>query len=158
MKKMYTYKLTLTNAPTHPHTHPHLHTHKYMYPLYIYIYHIHIHTYLYIYIYGDFQLFSTRASLITKTHTLTSNSKHPRISNCAHTHAPARTHYTPTHPRTPTCAHAHTSMHAYAHPHTRNTEWPRPVGSLKLQVIFRKRATTYRALLRKMTYKDVLLG
>ena len=30
----------------------------------------------------------------------------------------------------------------------------RPVGCLHLQVIFRKRATDYRALLRKMTYQD----
>ena len=30
----------------------------------------------------------------------------------------------------------------------------RPVGCLKLQVIFRKRATNYRALLREMTYID----
>jgi len=35
-----------------------------------------------------------------------------------------------------------------------HTKWPRPVGCLKLQVIFRQRATKYRALLRKMTYKD----
>jgi len=40
------------------------------------------------------------------------------------------------------------------------TEWRRPVeclrliGSPKLQVFFRKRATDYRALLRKMTYRD----
>ena len=34
------------------------------------------------------------------------------------------------------------------------TEWRRPIGCLKLQVIFRKRATHYRALLWKMTYKD----
>ena len=30
----------------------------------------------------------------------------------------------------------------------------RPIGCLKLQVTFRKRATKYRALVRKMTYKD----
>jgi len=35
-----------------------------------------------------------------------------------------------------------------------STEWRRPIGCLKLQVIFRKRATNYRALLRKMTCKD----
>jgi len=35
-----------------------------------------------------------------------------------------------------------------------NTGWQRPIGCLKLQVIFRKRATDFRALLRKMTYKD----
>jgi len=34
------------------------------------------------------------------------------------------------------------------------TGWRRPIGCLKLQFIFRKRATNYRALLRKMTYKD----
>jgi len=34
------------------------------------------------------------------------------------------------------------------------TGWRRPIGFLKLQVIFRKRATNYRALLRKMTYED----
>ena len=32
-----------------------------------------------------------------------------------------------------------------------HTRWRRPIGCLKLQVIFRKRATDYRALLRKMT-------
>jgi len=35
-----------------------------------------------------------------------------------------------------------------------NTGWRRPIGCLKLQVTFRNRATNYRALLRKMTYKD----
>jgi len=35
-----------------------------------------------------------------------------------------------------------------------DTGWRRPIGCLKLQVIFRKRATNYRALLQKMTYKD----
>jgi len=34
------------------------------------------------------------------------------------------------------------------------TGWRRPIGFLKLQVIFRKRATYYRALLWKMTNKD----
>ena len=32
--------------------------------------------------------------------------------------------------------------------------WRRPIGCLKLQAIFRKRATNYRVLLQKMTYKD----
>ena len=35
-----------------------------------------------------------------------------------------------------------------------STEWRRLIGCLKLQVIFRKRATNSRALLRKMTYED----
>jgi len=34
------------------------------------------------------------------------------------------------------------------------TGWRRPIGCLKLQVIFCKRATNYRALLRKMIYED----
>jgi len=34
------------------------------------------------------------------------------------------------------------------------TGWRRPIWCLKLQVIFHKRATNYRALLQKMTYKD----
>ena len=38
-----------------------------------------------------------------------------------------------------------------------STGWQRPIGRLKLQVIFRKRATKFRALLRKMTYKDKAL-
>ena len=37
---------------------------------------------------------------------------------------------------------------------TSSTGWRRLIGCLKLQVIFRKRATNYRALLREMTYKD----
>jgi len=35
-----------------------------------------------------------------------------------------------------------------------DTGWRRPIGRLKLQVIVRKRATNYRALLRNMTRKD----
>jgi len=35
-----------------------------------------------------------------------------------------------------------------------STGWRRLIGCLKLQVIFRKKATNYRALLRKITYKD----
>ena len=35
-----------------------------------------------------------------------------------------------------------------------DTGWPRLIGSPKLHIIFHKRATKYRALLRKMTYKD----
>ena len=36
----------------------------------------------------------------------------------------------------------------------RGTGWRRLIGCLKLQVIFCKRATNFKALLRKMTYKD----
>ena len=34
------------------------------------------------------------------------------------------------------------------------TGWRRPIGCFKLQVIFRRRGINYRALLRKMAYKD----
>jgi len=34
------------------------------------------------------------------------------------------------------------------------TGWRRLIGSPKLQIIFHKRATKYRSLLRKLTYKD----
>jgi len=45
------------------------------------------------------------------------------------------------------------------HIHLKNTlewitGWRRPIGCLKMQVIFLNRATNYRALLRKMTYED----
>jgi len=35
-----------------------------------------------------------------------------------------------------------------------DTGWRRLIGSPKLQIIFRKRATKYKSLLRKITYKD----
>jgi len=38
--------------------------------------------------------------------------------------------------------------------HDIDTGWRRLIGSPKLQIIFHKRATKYRSLLRKMTYKD----
>ena len=37
---------------------------------------------------------------------------------------------------------------------TTTTGWRRLIGSPKLLIIFHKRATKYRSLLRKMTYKD----
>ena len=50
------------------------------------------------------------------------------------------------------------SCHIYrcgmSHMHASHTGWRRLIGSPKLQIIFHKRATKYRALLRKMTYKD----
>jgi len=38
--------------------------------------------------------------------------------------------------------------------HLIDTGWQRPIGCIKLRVIFGKRATNYRPLLRKITYKD----
>ena len=46
-------------------------------------------------------------------------------------------------------------MYVYAYNLPRqSTGWRRLIGCLKLLVIFRKRATDYRALLRKLTYED----
>ena len=42
----------------------------------------------------------------------------------------------------------------FPYTHMPSTGWRRPIGSPKLQIIFHKRATKYRSLLRKMTYKD----
>ena len=39
-------------------------------------------------------------------------------------------------------------------PALHDTGWRRLIGSPKLQIIFHKRATQYRSLLPKMTYKD----
>ena len=50
-----------------------------------------------------------------------------------------------------TLVHIHTRIYIYTH--TR-TGWRRLIGSPKLQIIFHKWATKYRALLLKMTYKD----
>jgi len=36
-----------------------------------------------------------------------------------------------------------------------STGWRRLIGSPKLQIIFHKRATKYKSLLQKMTYKDM---
>jgi len=50
-----------------------------------------------------------------------------------------------------TCTYLHIHVCAY----TRiELQGDKLIGCLKLQVIFRKRATNYRALLRKMTYED----
>ena len=46
------------------------------------------------------------------------------------------------------CKHIYTYIHIYTY-----TGWRRLIGCLKLQVIFRKRATNYGALLQKMIYK-----
>ena len=50
-----------------------------------------------------------------------------------------------------TATHCNTLQHTTTQQHT--TGWRRPIESFELQVIFCKRATSYRALLRKMTYK-----
>jgi len=46
------------------------------------------------------------------------------------------------------------NTHSLIHKRDSDTEWRRFIGSPKLQINFHKRATKYRSLLRKMTYKD----
>jgi len=48
----------------------------------------------------------------------------------------------------------HNQNHKQWQKGSQTTGWQRCIGCLKLQVIFRKRATNYRVRLRKMTYKD----
>jgi len=43
---------------------------------------------------------------------------------------------------------------AFTAPLERDMEWRRCIGCLKLQISFRKKITNFRALFRKMTYKD----
>ena len=53
------------------------------------------------------------------------------------------------------CINKYVSIFENANPHDIwFTGWRRCIGCLKLQVSFRKRATKYRSLLRKMTYQD----
>jgi len=81
---------------------------------------------------------------------------------CIHTHSVMHTHFylyiSYTHINV--YIHTHSVMHtnfylytSYTHINV-DTGWRRCVECLKLQVSFRKRATNYRALLRKMTYQD----
>ena len=51
------------------------------------------------------------------------------------------------------CMYVHMYVHVYVCMYA-CTGWRRLIGSPKLQIIFHKRATKYRSLLRKMTYKD----
>jgi len=57
------------------------------------------------------------------------------------------------------CVCTYIYMHIYVYTYTQEhiyvyTGWRRLIGSPKLQIIFHKRATKYRSLLRKMTYED----
>jgi len=64
----------------------------------------------------------------------------------------ARVQHTATHYNTlqQTATHCNILQHTALH----HTGWRRLIGSPKLQIIFHKRATKSRSLLRKMTYKD----
>jgi len=116
----------------------------------------------------------------TNTHAQTHTHAHTHTHTGTHTHTHKHTHtHTHTHKHTHTHTHTHTRTHTYTHtlthttsfatvaspflsfelhsatpPSASRTGWRRLVRCLKVQVIFRKRANNYRALLRKMTYED----
>jgi len=115
----------------------------------------------------------TAAHSLQHTHCSTPTAAH----SLQHTHCSTPTAAHPlqhTHCSTPTAAHCNTLQYAKlwefntlrtlqratTYPsrnpnrNTQSTGWWRFMGCLTWQVIFRKRATNYRALLRKITYKD----
>jgi len=90
----------------------------------------------------------THFHIVITTH----NDPHLHIDTCTRSHGNSETH---AHIDTYTLSHGNSDTHAYTDAYTRShTGWRRLIGSLKLQIIFHKRATKYRSLLRKMTYKD----
>jgi len=112
----------------------------------------------------------THTQTDTYTHTHTHTNKH------IHTHTQTDT-YTHTHTHTHTHTYTHiydfnsstfANRHSQINPNILNwnrrnekegkqkahTGWRRLIGSPKLQIICHKRATKYRSLLRKMTYKE----
>jgi len=107
----------------------------------------------------------------THRHTHQHTHAHTHALTCTHTHAHTHTHtytHTRTYARTHARSHAHTNTHMHTHTHSHkhshksNTHsrmhlidagWPCCIPCPKLQVSFRKRSSTHRALLRKMTYK-----
>ena len=72
------------------------------------------------------------------------------ISARVYTHMCTRTHSQFLPEYTHTCARAHTQKFCQSI----YTGWRRPIGCLISQITFRKLATNYRALLRKMIYED----
>ena len=112
-------------------THAHVYIYTYIY-IHIYIY-IYIYKYIYMYIYVYVHIY-------TCTHI------------CIYIHEYLYTY-----------VYTHSYLHIYlciyiplpnCYTRVKHTGWRRFIGSPKLQIIFHKRATKYRSLLRKMTYKD----
>jgi len=98
-------------------------------------------TYIYTYIYT-----------CIRTHTHIHTHTHSQRHTLTNMHDSFRTHihlyvYINIHTKTYTHTHTHTSLIGH-------TGWRGLIGCLKLEVIFRKRATYYRAVLRKTTYED----
>jgi len=121
---IHTYRCVCAYTRTHPHTHTHTRTHT----------RTHTHTYTYIH-----------TDILSHTHTYNLSHNGQLLVQFVHIY----THLY-------TCIYAHTYVYTYIYNtiHTHPTGWRRLIGSPKLQIIFHKRATKYRALLRKMTYQD----
>jgi len=90
------------------------------------------------------------------THTF----KYMYMNICIHTRTRARNPL-PDDWAVHTHTHLYKSVYIYIYTHTYTckyanicTGWRRLIGSPKLEIIFHKRATKYRSLLQKMTYKD----
>jgi len=127
--------LTLCNTRTctrlRTRTHTHTHTHKRMY--------IHIYTYMYIYI----CMYIYKVINIQKS------------PNYIRTYITIHNQYTAFSKVVPLIHFLLKSAVELTHSEQCPcTGWRRLTGSRKVQIIFHKRATKYRSLLRKMTHKD----
>ena len=144
--------------------------------IFVHLYtHTRIHTYTHTHVQSK-ALHEVRAWFVdvrecTYTYTRTLIDPHPRVHTYTYTHI--RT-YTNIHTSVEACVyakcmyviffhiyihtsiiHTHSRTHIYMHTRVEEcTGWRRLIGSPKLQIIFHKRATKYRSLLWKTTYKD----
>jgi len=117
------------------HIYIYIYTHKYAFVyIYIYIYILYIYIYIYIYIHVCTCIY-IYVYMYIYTYIIAKRLSSP----CHLDHRSFGIHYCfPVFNHSARCA----------------TGWRRLIGCLKLQVVFRKRATNYRALLRKLTYED----
>ena len=141
---IYTYIYVYTHKRRYIYIKTHICIYIYIYMcirthIYIYVY-IYIYTYVCIYIYMFTYICCNRRvmSLLQLVYT--------HVHVCAYIYMYICIYiYTHTHLSSCVCIFKNFSI---------ATGWRRLIGCLKLQVIIRKRATNYRALLRKMTYED----
>jgi len=118
-------------------------TQTYMYAhIHIHVY-VHIHIYVYIYVYiKSVHVFQSSTNGWWRTSCMQRTRCTQRMScMCWRSSRPA----------------LNASRSHFLKSQLYNTGWKRGIGCFKLQVSFRKRATNYRALLRKMTCEDKAL-
>jgi len=126
--------------------------------VHIYIYtciYIHVYTRIYIYMYICIYIYTHLEMYINiychvHSHTLTHTSCLWGLINVTRSNSSKKNNM---------CVCTYIYMHIYVYTYTQEhiyvyTGWRRLIGSPKLQIIFHKRATKYRSLLRKMTYED----